>query len=192
LILFLFNTFINPFYSMSPMDITCMQGEGHPVTVRKTISKHFVRDKLIVVQGGDDKVNRQAVSSKGVDILLDPHCGRRRDFMHQRNSGLNHVLCKLAKQNKVAIGFSFFSILHAKQQGRLMGRMMQNIKLCRKYKVPMVIASFAQNKWELRNPTDLQAFFRVLGMTGKEVQMDYVEKRLQWKRKFISKGVMRE
>ena len=125
-----------------------------------------------------------------LDILLDPHIGNRRDFMHHRDSGLNQVLCNLAKKNNVAIGFSFSVILNARNRGKLMGRMMQNIKLCRKYKIPIVIGTFARNKWELRNEADIQAFFKVLGMTGKEVKMDFVEKRIEHKRRYIKKGVM--
>ena len=123
-------------------------------------------------------------------MLLDPHLGNRRDFVHHRNSGLNQVLCKLAKDNDIAIGFSLSSVLRSKEKGKYIGRMMQNIRLCRKYKVKMVIGSFAENKNEIRGLQDIQAFFKVIGMTGKEVVMDYVEKRLDFKRRFIRKGVM--
>jgi len=146
--------------------------------------------QIVVVQGGDDTFNRQVLSCKYVDILLDPHLGQRKDFMHQRNSGLNHILCALAKEHNVAIGFSFSSILHAERRGPLLGRMIQNIKLCRKYKLPMVIGSFAKNSWDQRNKKDLQAFFKVLGMTGKEVGIHFVEERLEYKRRFVQKGVM--
>jgi len=54
----------------------------------------------------------------------------------------------------------------------------------------MVIGSFAESKNEIRGLNDIQAFFKVIGMTGKEVVMDYVEKRLAFKRRFIRKGVM--
>ncbi len=173
------------------MDIIEFEGKGYKVDVRKAVPNHFIRDNLVVVQGGDDKVNRRAVSSKNVDILLDPHLGKRYDKMHQRDSGLNQVLCKLAKEKGVAIGFSFRSILNAKSRAKLMGRMIQNIKLCRKYKVRMVIGSFAKTESETRNVKDVQAFFRVLGMTGAEVKIDFVAKRLDWKKRYIRKGVMK-
>ena len=171
------------------MDITLLEGFGYKVDVLSRIPKEKTKS-IVVLQGGDDSINRLALSSRYVDILLDPHVGQRKDFMHQRNSGLNHVLCALAKENNVAIGFSFSSILRATQREKVLGRIMQNILLCRKYKISMVIGSFAKNSWELRNEKDLQAFFQVLGMTGKEVQMDFVEKRLDYKKRFVQKGIM--
>ena len=80
------------------------------------------------------------------------------------------MLCKLAKKNNIAIGFSFNEILKSKEKSKLIGRMMQNIKLCRKYKVKMVFASFAKNKFEMRAVKDLLSFCRVLGMTPREAK----------------------
>ncbi len=173
------------------MDIVQFDGEGYKVDVRKSVPSSLVREKVVIVQGGDDKVNRRAVSSKKVDILLDPHLGKKEDKVKQRNSGLNQVLCKLAKENNVAIGFSFYSVLYAKDRVKLVGRMMQNVKLCRKYKVKMVIGSFARSERDVRNVKDVQAFFRVVGMTGEEVKMNFVKERLDYKKRYISKGVMR-
>lgn len=173
------------------MDIIAFDGNGHRVDILQKVPKHRVPEKILVVQGGDDIVNREAVSSSNVDVLLDPHLGKRYDAMHYRDSGLNHVLCALAKEHNVAIGFSFSAVLHAYNRAKLLGRMMQNIRLCRKYKVRMVIGSFAKNNDDIRNVKDMQAFFKVLGMMGKDVQMHFVEERLDFKRRFIRKGVMR-
>ena len=173
------------------MDIIAFDGNGSRVDILQKVPKHRTPETIVVVQGGDDTVNRDAVSSPNVDILLDPHLGKRRDFMHQRDSGLNHVLCALAKEHNVAIGFSFSAVLRAPTRAKLLGRMMQNIRLCRKYKVRMVIGSFAKSNEDMRNVKDMQAFFKVLGMTGKDVQMNFVEERLDYKRRFIKKGVMR-
>jgi len=173
------------------MDIITFDGNGYRVEILQKVPKHRIADKIIIVQGGDDGVNREVVSSQHVDILLDPHLGKRHDAMHQRDSGLNHVLCALAKEHHVAIGFSFVAVLHAQNRAKLLGRMMQNIKLCRKYKVRIVIGSFAKEQSDARNVKDMQSFFRVLGMTGKEVQMNFIDERLDYKRRFIKKGVTR-
>ena len=155
--------------------------------VEQVIKK--IKDKFVVISG-NDKVNRLAVSSKKVDILLDPHLGRRMDFMHQRNSGLNQVLCKLAKENNVAIGFGFSNILHSKDY-RGVGRIIQNIKLCRKYKIKMVVGNFAVRKEDFRKLDDVYSMFKVLGMTGKELKesSEFLAKRLDYKAKYVSKGV---
>ena len=171
------------------MDIILFNGEGHKVDLVNSIPRSIQKENIVLLQGGDDKVNRLALSCKFVDILLDPHMNRRKDFMHHRDSGLNQVLCKLAKERDIAIGFSFSAILKSKNLPEDLGRIIQNIKLCRKYKLRMLVASFAKNQNEQRNIQDIQSFFKVLGMTGKELQGDFVKERLEFKRKFITKGV---
>jgi hypothetical protein len=115
----------------------------------------------------------RAVFERGsADVLFEAERTQPKDYAHQRGSGLNQVLCALAHKNKVAIGFSLSSILRASgsQRAQLLGRMMQNIRLCRKYKVSMVIASFATDPWKMRSPHDLQAFFVMLGMHPEEAK----------------------
>jgi RNase P/RNase MRP subunit p30 len=87
----------------------------------------------------------------------------RRDFIHQRASGLNHVLCKLVKENNITIGFSLNTILNSDDKSVILGRMIQNIKICRKFKVKTAIASFAQNPLEMRSIHDLLSLFVILG-----------------------------
>lgn len=128
--------------------------------------------KYSIVLGGDDTLNRFISENKNISILLSPEIKRTKDFMHARDSGLNHVLCKLLKKNNIAVGFSFSLILNSEPQkrARILGKMQQNVRLCRKYKVPMKIASFAKNKWELRNYTSLEAFGKVIGMKPSEAK----------------------
>jgi len=99
-----------------------------------------------------------------------------KDHTHYRRSGLNQVLCKIATKKNVRITFSFASILGATREKRalILGRIMQNIRLCQKYKTPMKIASFATEPYQMRSPHDLAAFFSQLGM-----QPDVVKKALK-------------
>lgn len=102
-----------------------------------------------------------------------------KDFVHSRNSGLDQVLCTLAVKNKVAIGFDFGSVLRADdvERSMLMGRMMQNIRLCRKYHVAMVLGSFAHAVEEMRAAHDLMSFGMSLGMHPQEAKesLKYLE-----------------
>lgn len=110
--------------------------------------------------------DRAVLEQGAADVLFGAESTQPKDYAHQRGSGLNHVMAELAAKNKVAIGFSLASILAVtgSQRAQLLGRMMQNIMLCRKYKVPMVIGSFATDPWKMRSPHDLQSFFVLLGM----------------------------
>lgn len=130
--------------------------------LRNTIHK---KKDLIIVQGGDEKINRAALEDKKVDILLCPEKNSRRDLMFSRRSGLNQVLCKLAAKNDVAIGFDFSYLLNSsgKERAKILGRMKQNVRFCKKYKVKMVFSSFARTKYELRSTDFLKTFQRILG-----------------------------
>ncbi len=130
-------------------------------------------DYPVIVLGG--KFNREILEDRKVDILLSPEIEARRDHTHYRNSGLNQVLCKLAKKNNIAIGFNFNNILHSKgkQRSEILGRMQQNVRLCKKYKVKMIVASFAKNKYELRSIDSLKAFARVLGIPQREIKKSF-------------------
>jgi len=129
------------------------------------------RDQLFALEG-NLKLNRRFLSDRNLDVLVSPEKGITKDFFHYRNSGLNHVLCNLAKKNKIAIGFSFNEILNSSgiERSMILGRMMQNVKLCRKYKVSMVIASFARNEFELRSLDSLKAFGSCIGMNPGEIE----------------------
>lgn len=122
---------------------------------------------LIVVEGGNDEINRAAVENSKVGILLSPEKNRRNDALYTRSSGLNQVLCKLARDNEVAIGFNFNDILESRDREVIIGRMMQNIRLCRKYKLDMVFDCFNECKISRNN---LISFARVLGMTPGEAK----------------------
>lgn len=90
--------------------------------------------------------------------------GRRKDFIHHRASGLNHVLCNLAKKNNISIGFSLSDIRKAKNRRHiLIGRTIQNLYLCKKYKLKTVVGSFARQPYEMVAASDLKSLFKVLG-----------------------------
>jgi len=137
--------------------------------LRKEISRASSKGQKMVVLGATDEINRIAVSDKRVSILLAPESTRTKDYMHYRSSGLNHVLCKLAIQNGVAIGIGFDAIKSAKGKDRAdrIGRTMQNIDLCRKYKTPMILASFGKKP---SDPYALRSFGLSLGMRTDQVK----------------------
>lgn len=123
-------------------------------------------DKLGLVISKDFSTDRNLVERKKVKILVNPHMNQMRDSLHFRSSGLNQVLCILCNKNNVAVGFS----LNGLDDQKLLGRVKQNIMLCRKYKVKMKFFTFAENKYGLKGREDMLAFLRTIGMTGKEAK----------------------
>ncbi len=109
--------------------------------------------------------SREAIE-RGADIVYGFELLEAKEHTHYRASGLNQVLCKLATEKKVRIGLSFASLLEytGQKRAQLLGRIMQNITFCSKYKTPMKIASFATQPYEMRAPAELAAFFKNLGL----------------------------
>lgn len=133
------------------------------------LRKKITNEKgIVVVLGGNEEINQTALSDKRVDILVSPERLIIKNYMHSRNSGINQVLAKLAYENQVAIGFDFNQVYNSKNKGLIIGRMMQNVKFCRKYKVRMVVGSFTKGK--NLDSKSLQIFARFLGMTGGEAK----------------------
>jgi len=162
---------------------------------KKDLQKKLSQEKgLRVVLGSRN--NRTAIESKKIDVLLSPERGIKKDSFHHRNSGLDHAICTLAKKNNITIGFNFNDVLTS--QGVLraekLGRMMQNVRLCRKHKIRMLIGSFAQNKWQMRSRNDLISFGIVLGMHPEEAQKSLqiikeIGKERREKKLLITEGV---
>lgn len=113
---------------------------------------------LLYVQGGNLKINRAALEAK-VDALLSPELGRR-------DSGMDHILARMAAKNDVAIGFSFAPLLRASsyERANILRFMVRNWRLIEKYKAPRFLTTSAENMWEVRAPRDLMSFGIALGM----------------------------
>lgn len=118
----------------------------------------------IFVLGVNDKINRAALSHKKVVALVSPEYERKKDYANYRNSGLNQVLCKIAHDgNKFIIEkLSDFFAKDKNERALLLGRIMQNFRLCKKYKVKFIISVFAKNEQELVSFYELNNFKRIL------------------------------
>lgn len=174
------------------MDIIFHKGKGYHAKKETKPPKQAKKDQLVIMEGKNDKDIRAVLSCKHVDILLDPHKNRTRRLLHQRDAGLNHILCTLAKKNDIAIGFSFHSILHAKDLALTLGNIAQNIQLCKKYKVPMIFGSFAESDKEQRNLNDIESLFKTLGAEGKDINRNLIKEILDKKIRTVQKGVLKE
>ena len=110
-----------------------------------------------------DKDARHYLEKTGIDIVFGLEAKAGKDFLKQRNSGLNQVLCTIAASRGKIYGFNFRDVLVSKNRPEVMGRMMQNLMLCKKYKVKTIFFSGAQEPLEMRNHKDMDSFFGLLG-----------------------------
>mgnify|MGYP001596744353 CR=1 FL=1 len=136
------------------------------------INKLVKKNCFNIVIGGNEIINRKALETKNVSLLLDPE-PEEEDFMHFRNSGLNQVLVKLAKKNDVGIGFSINNLKENENKIDLLGKIMQNIMLCNKYKVKMYIVELNNNK---HNLDDLKSLGSTLGISPGKVNILQIRK----------------
>jgi len=104
---------------------------------------------------------RKIIENKKPSIVFDLELGSRKDFMFQRNSGLNHILCRLLVKNKITYYINFSQILESKNKQVLLGRIIQNLRLCNKYKVKVGVGSFARKPAQMRNPQDMKSFLKL-------------------------------
>lgn len=131
---------------------------------QKNLNKAAKQSKLLVAKSSDK--DRFFIESKKIKIIYGFEDINRKDYLHQRASGLNHIICELAKKNNVIIGFSYSSLFNKDNDitSLIIGRMMQNITLCQKYKVKTIIRSFSEKPFEMRAPYDVCSLFTILGM----------------------------
>ena len=131
-------------------------------------SKVYHTSNINIAYGNKD--NRKTVENRKIDMLVSPERETFGRNLVTMDSGLNEVICRLANKHNVAVGISFHDILTSKNRNELLAKIMQNVRLCRKYKVKMVMASFAGNKFEMRHSKDMYNFCLVLGMNDKEAK----------------------
>ncbi len=121
----------------------------------------------IVVQAQDEKFNRKILENKDVDIFLDPHTHNRKEYLKQRDSGLNEFLCKLAKENNIKIGIDISKLtkLEKKQKSKILARIIQNIKLCKRTKTQIILFPNTHKKQDI-----LSFFISLKGSTEQAKQ----------------------
>ena len=179
-------------------DIVLFEGEGFALGFGKVIRtkilqgiKEARKEGLAVFECDESSIQNILESKKADIVILNEKMPK--DHLHYRKTALNQVMCKLAKGNGTAIGFSLGNILSAKDRPLVMGRIMQSVRLCRKYKVGMVFASFAEDKYGTRGFSEMLALAHALGMSPGEASnaLELAGKLLESKKvRKGAKGVM--
>jgi len=130
---------------------------GNLTEVLKALNK--AKEKQIV-QGKSIDFNRKILEHKKTYALILNHKAEK-DSLYERNSGLNHILCDIAKKNNITFILDLREISgNNKQKAEIIGRIIQNIKLIKKSKNKLKI--IGMNKHEAASvllvlglPTDM-------------------------------------
>lgn len=140
------------------------QGEEKGIKIKTAVlvSPKDARDAkkkypLIFVKS-DRETERWVVEHAQPFLLYSFEWHERKDFMHHRNAGLTDVLAKQMAEEKVAYGFPVGELISAPKelQPILLGRMRQNVMIAKKYKVEIILASFASDPLLMRNVRDVE------------------------------------
>jgi len=125
---------------------------------RKEIEATSKLKKPIIVQGKDADFNRKILEIKKVDYLILSH-KQKKDRLKQRDSGLNQILCKIAKENDIIFILDFKEFADEKdlkERAIILSRLIQNIKLLKKYKNPVAFI-------DIKNYSQLHSFLLTIG-----------------------------
>jgi hypothetical protein len=101
-----------------------------------------------------------------IDYIINSELSDRKDSFHYRNTSLNQVHAKLAKENNITIVFNLGLLLESNMRNKqiFFGRMLQNARLVNKYKLKHAIFSLASKPSEMRGPVVMKAMENVLGL----------------------------
>lgn len=105
---------------------------------------------------------RSLFESKKINYLINAEIDSKKDFLYQRRAGLDDVMCRTAKEKNKIVVFNVGLISGKEADNILYARMMQNAKMCRKYKVKTLVATFARSPLYMRAPKDLDGTARIL------------------------------
>ncbi len=118
----------------------------------KEINKFKNKADFIGVFGGNVSLNKFAVSNKKIDFLFAPCSEGKLTF--------DTAIARIAKENSTEILIPFSSFLNAVHSKRV--SLAKNysfmLKLSSKFKLNVLVVSFAKNFFELRSVKELEAF----------------------------------
>ena len=126
--------------------------------LNKLIDQIRSKGFLVLVEASEDDYNRFVLERTKAEMIFGLEMSGKRDKMHYRRSGLDQVLCKITKEKGKIIAFNFKKILDKV----VLGRMIQNLRFCRKYKVKTLLGSFASKPEEMKSSSDLSSFLHLL------------------------------
>ena len=82
----------------------------NPKNIDKINQKFKDKEVFVAIKSSD--ADREIIERNMSNLIFGFEEISRKDFFNQRLSGLDHILCKLAHDNDISIGFSFNSLLN--------------------------------------------------------------------------------
>lgn len=136
----------------------------NPNALRKVVNKFRNKTQYLSCLGGDLKINRAICENNRIDVLSRPYYKRH-------DSGMNHVLAKLAVKNNVAIELCFRDVInqHLKYRANVIASFKEILKFHRKFQFPLILTTDTKYIYDIRSTRDIVAFFKAIGFTNEEI-----------------------
>jgi len=153
---------------------------------------------LIIGQGGLNKENKFFIENTKVDFLINPQSSKKKskiDFIHHFNSGLNHILCRYAKEKEIDFIYTINNISNRSNLKEI-GRINQNIKFNRKYKNKIYINFLIKNQNQIKTQIELNSIYSIFEISNEQKKQSFnilkekIQKnKLKNSSKYISNGI---
>lgn len=106
------------------------------------------KDNYIIVKAQDLGFNRKILEYGKFDLIMSIENVKEKDSLRYVNSGLNHVLTRIAAKNKISIGIDLSSVEREDKinKAKLLTKIRQNIKLCRKANIKIKTLNYKNKK----------------------------------------------
>ncbi len=124
----------------------------NPDELRRKLRK--VRRDVIVGVVGNEAVCREAVMRRKVDLILD-----------SEKRQLDYATLKLAAEKDVAVELGLAKFIKSRGFSRmqLFERLYDEIRVIKKFNVPFVVTTAAENEYEMRTRKQVENFFSFFG-----------------------------
>ncbi len=142
-------------------DLILLEGDNKK-EILQAIDRAHNKKLLVIYSAASEDMLRFIIEKTYVDIIIGMEHIFEKDSLHFIRGGLDQILCTFAKDKHKTFGFSFADIIQSSDRPRLLRRIMFNLYLCKKYKVPILFNNFSTDIQEMRSAKDLAAMERVL------------------------------
>lgn len=151
-------TLKDPLIKSRAKEIAMLSHEGFStefaiqINTQAEVDKAKTLTKSIIAPG-----KPELFEDKRVAYIMEFETGKRDDFIHHRNSGLNQVFIENVVRTEKTLLVNARNLLFGElPKPVVLGRMMQNNMFFRKYKPQVLVVSGAREPLEMRAPKDLQ------------------------------------
>ena len=149
-----------------PKAVSCEVIRGVRITAKTakelmTSARKAPKGALVIADVGDNSFNRTAITTKGIHLLAGL------DTLPK--AGFEHITAKMAAQHNVGLVIELGKIIDPKTRRSALSHYADILKLQRKYRFPLVIASSAKSPGGLKNLYETVALCSLFGMERAEV-----------------------